>query len=137
MPNIEFIWRIHPIMDFKSLKNKFPLLKMIPKNITISNQSIISDLKNVNFALYRGSSSIIQAVTFGVRPVYLKIQDEITIDPLYEVEELRESVINPDDFKLVTGRENKNLHRLKSYCEKLYMPLDVTELIPLINSKKY
>jgi len=136
MPNIEFIWRMHPIMDFKKFTRKFPIFKHLPPNISISNQTINIDLKIANIALYRGSTSIIQAVAFGIKPVYLNIIDEIVIDPLFEVEALRDSVTNPNDFKLVIENinNNKNILNLQSYCQLMYMHLEILPLIELVSS---
>jgi len=77
--------------------------------------------------LYRGSSVVIQGVVFGLKPIYLRVNNELTIDPLYEVEEGREIVCNIEEFE---HSLSKNIdvdikEKLVRYCKDMYTPLDI------------
>ncbi len=128
IPELNFIWRLHPLMSIKKLKEKYQLFDELPKNIKISQGDIAADLAEANLALYRGSSAVLQAVAAGVYPVYLRMSNEITIDPLFEVEALRGSVKDPLDFKKILNCLNMNskkINELQAYCEKLFTPINI------------
>lgn len=129
LPNIKFIWRLHPLLNFEDLKKKYEFFKHLPPNIFLSTTSIEEDVLNSTYALYRGSSAIVGAISSGVYPIYLKIPNEITIDPLYEVSSLRMEVIDVQDFEKIVNEDNKNfenLNNLKKYCNELLTPLNVS-----------
>lgn len=137
LPTINFIWRLHPNMDLDKFFNINPDLKKLPGNIYISKRSLIEDLQESNIALYRGSGAIVQAVSFGVRPIYLSIEDEISINTLHDVCELHDSVIKVEDFmSLIKNirRENIKFQGLQDYCKKMYTPINTDELISEINN---
>ncbi len=128
IPELNFIWRLHPLMSIEKLKEKYKLFDELPKNIRISQGDIASDFAQANLALYRGSSAVLQAVAAGVYPVYLRMSDEITIDPLFEVEASRDSVKDPDDFKKILNCLNTNSEKiieLQTYCEKVFTPINI------------
>ncbi len=139
-PEIQFIWRMHPILPFELLKSQNGNFKNLPENITISGKTIEEDIARSRWALYRGSTAIIQAVVAGLRPVYLAIPDELTIDPLYEVgpgrvivksvAEFHEAILLDLDVpKTQLGLEFKNLQK---YCENFFTPFNPKNLLELI-----
>ena len=81
-----FIWRLHPVVDFQSLCRKNMQLKKLPNNISISQTSLSSDFVRSNIVLYRGSTSAVQAVAAGLRPIYFQVGKEMSIDPIYEMQ---------------------------------------------------
>ena len=139
MPDIQFIWRLHPHMNFEKFKEKYLLFKKLPPNIKISNRSLDVDIDQAKFALYRGSSAVIQAVVSGVYPIYLKTDNEITVDPLFMMHELRYTVTNPDDFKKISGNQEMDTEKFKllqQHCMDLFSPLDVNVLEKIIEKHK-
>ena len=131
---------MHPILPFESLKSQNGNFKNLPENITISGKTIEEDIARSRWALYRGSTAIIQAVVAGLRPVYLAIPDELTIDPLYEVghgrvivksvAEFHEAILLDLDVpKTQLGLEFKNLQK---YCENFFTPFNPKNLLELI-----
>ena len=61
-------------------------LKKLPNNISISQTSLSSDFVRSNIVLYRGSTSAVQAVAAGLRPIYFQVGKEMSIDPIYEMQ---------------------------------------------------
>ena len=108
LPHIKFIWRLHPLLSFDSIMKKKPALKDLPGNIELSNATIEADLARGRWALYRGSTAIIQAVSHGLQPLYFDQSGEMTIDPLYGLEEWRINVSTVSEFKQVT-RDRKSV----------------------------
>ena len=75
--------RMHPI--FK--KNNFFDKKINEKNknIKISNNNFDYDLNNNDLILYRGTASVLDAVKFGLIPLYLEKKNEVSVDPLFQL----------------------------------------------------
>ena len=78
------------------------------------------------------TTAIVQAVCAGVQPIYLAPNpSEMSIDPLYQLDEWRQSVSNTQAFKkLVEDSEtngsqdvSKKLTAIQ-YCESFYSPYD-------------
>ena len=136
-PNLHFIWRLHPLFSFTGLSIKDPLYRSIPHNIEFSsNMSIEDDFVHSQWALYRGSSSVIQAVIAGLKPVYLHRSSEMKFDPLYELNVWREEVESIDDLESIMGtffEYNESFVEAVEYAEKIYEPLNPLPLLQLLN----
>ena len=108
-PNIQFIWRLHPIISFESLVSQNIRLQQLPDNILISRETFEKDITRCGFALYRGTTAIVQAVLGGLRPVYLQKKDEMTIDPLYRMNKVRAKVSTIIEFLDIVNNDKKQL----------------------------
>ena len=107
LPHINFIWRLHPIFNFDKLKEETDLLNKLPPNIILSNKTLFEDIKSSSFALYRGSTSVIEAVSYGLIPIYFKSREnELTIDPLYSCEGVK--VVNNSNELIIFFKSLKN-----------------------------
>jgi len=136
MPNFIFIYRLHPNMCFDSLIRHNPLARKLPDNVLISTLDLNQDFARSGFALYRGSTAIIKASSFGVLPIYLYRKNEIMIDPLYELEGLRPQVEKPEDFVQLTHQKvySSNLDRISLYCDEVYSPINPVVLASCLYS---
>jgi hypothetical protein len=139
MPEMLFIWRLHPLVTFESLMAQRPLFKKIPRNVTLSTAAMDDDIARASYALYRGSTAIVKAVCANVRPVYLAFPNEMTIDPLYELIGWRESVSNPKEFFSVVNRRPLAAEGSEAqisairYCTDFFTPLDPSAVLTLFN----
>lgn len=139
-PSMKFIWRLHPLMNFDTLVKNNTKLKKLPGNIVLSKLSLEDDIISSRYALYRGSSAIIQAASSGLTPIYLQIKGEMTIDPLYEIDEGKFIVTNVDDFTQVLNSEKMYCggylthppNRLISYCDKVFSKLNPAVILALM-----
>ncbi len=138
-PHVNFIWRLHPVISFESLKKNNKYFKNLPDNIVISQQSMEYDIERSDWAMYRGSTSIIQALYQKVQPIYLQLKDEITIDALYEIEGWKSVIstvedfgeiinIDPKDVKTRTERQNAI-----DSCKKIITPIDYNVIKGIVN----
>ena len=119
-----FNLRLHPIL----YQNKFSEINFKNiKNLKISKNNILNDFKKNDFILYRGTAAVIDAVNNGLTPIYLSIKNEITVDPIYEIN--KKNIINFEDkliYYLENSTRNKkiksNLKEIqkftKYYCKK-------------------
>ena len=140
LPHINFIWRLHPIIEFKTLLKYNQRLHIRPPNVELSDKTLEADIGRCQWALYRGTTAVVQAVMGGLTPIYLQIRDEMTIDPLYEIEKGKFVVQTPAEFVAVVGklsrRSNTTHHQehadLVDYCSKFYVPMDFRVLEKII-----
>ena len=132
LSQVNFIWRLHPILSFEEFFSLHPELKNIPKNVTLSKKLLQDDIRKSDWALYRGSTAIIQAVQSELRPIYLALEDELGLDPLYEIEGWKKIVRDCDEFSSVVLDDiaaDPELLREESrfsvsYASAFYMPLN-------------
>lgn len=131
MPDVTFVWRLHPLITFNILRKRINHFDSIPSNIILSQEMLHSDISRCEWALYRGSTAIIPAVVNGLRPIYLQLPDELTIDPLYEINEFRRVVRSCEEFIFIIRRGEMGANskaqissqNAKEYCEAFYSPL--------------
>jgi hypothetical protein len=131
-PEIQFIWRLHPIVMYESLVDQNRKLRSLPRNIVLSQATLEEDIARCCWAIYRGTTAIVQAVAAGLRPIYLQLPGEMTIDPLYELSDWRRSVNTVVDFqsaircdqdKLLKDSESKR-RVAEEYCGKFFKSLN-------------
>lgn len=139
-PEVEFIWRLHPLITFKEIQRKIKDLKDIPKNITLSDSLIENDIKASKFALYRGTTAIVQAINGGLIPLYYHKGDMI-IDPIYEVNTNTFYINYVEDFlNLILENNFENLHfeklaQIRAYSKEFFTPIDLPVFLHKIKTK--
>ena len=142
--NINFIWRLHPLVSFEFLISQNYNFRNLPKNIELSKNTLEEDIFRSRWALYRGTTAIIMAVQAGLVPIYLQVPDEMTIDPLYEIENVKIKVRSPRDFKneiayqsnIIKSKIEINEDYIRDYCKNFYSFYEITELSKLIDKSK-
>jgi len=92
--DVEFIWRLHPVIQFGDLVKTNARLKTLPNNVVLSSSPIEDDIRSCQVALYRGTTAIINAICSGVRPVYIGRPGEMTIDPLFDIQNNWKSTVS-------------------------------------------
>lgn len=131
-PELQFIWRLHPLMAYKRLVAQNPKLRDLPENVVLSTSSLSDDISRSQWVLYRGSTAVIQAVAAGLQPIYLMLHDEMTIDPLFEIGDSRIKVETAESFRqdikkmvnLSPTRSGEEASSMKKYCHNFYLPFD-------------
>lgn len=137
LPQVKFVWRLHPLLSHEQLAAKNPALRNLPDNIILSRETMEQDLARCSTALYRGTTAIIQAVASGLQPVYLAREGEMTIDPLYDCADWRAIVFSVEDFRrLAAGTEPRwspeAAQRARRHCENFFTPFDIEPLHDII-----
>jgi hypothetical protein len=131
-PEQRFIWRLHPGLSFDKLKKQSTIFKNLPINITLSNDSLDDDIQKCDSVLYRGSTSVVNAINSGLKPIYYQQSvDELSIDPIYTHQEGKFTVHNQEELGLTLVR-NVNIETkqaLQNFSQNFYTPLDVRILL--------
>lgn len=139
-PETTFVWRLHPIIGFDVLVAANPMLAVRPANVVLSDALLDDDIAGSDWALYRGSTAIVQAVAAGVRPIYLRVPGEMTIDPLYGAERGVYRVERPQEAAtLLATRDvlhgderSTDTGYLASFCRRLFAPADFSRLVEML-----
>ena len=140
LPNINFVWRLHPLISFKTLLKRNRRLRERTPNIELSDRTLEEDIGRCHLALYRGTTAVVQAVMGGLTPIYLQMRGEMTIDPLYEVEKGKFIVRTPEEFAemigtlgdTINGATEQDRAELVDYCSRFYVPMDFRVLEKII-----
>ena len=140
-PMIKFIWRLHPLITFDVLAQSNDAFRNLPKNIILSNSPIEEDFSFSHYALYRGTTAIVQAVGEGLLPIYLQLPGEMTIDPLYQINIGKINISSVKDFGRVISVDNQSntlehsrqeMLSVKSYCQNFFSDFNIEALLPLL-----
>ena len=135
MPGTEFIWRLHPSMNYAALMQQNQALRDLPSNITLSLSALAEDISRSDCALYRGSTAIVQAVMSGLHPIYLSQCEEIPIDPLYEIDKLIRKAVIPEDFIHFASElegAGADIEKIQEYCEQVFSPMNSDVLMKIL-----
>jgi len=129
MPTINFIWRLHPLIKFKQLVSKNRAFQKLPSNVEVSIRSLEEDIKRSRYALYRGSTSIVRAISSNIYPVYLERPDEMSIDPLYQLGEWRKIIKSAEELNSIINKNTHEKNNVKEpeivqYIKNFYTPFD-------------
>ena len=111
--DVEFIFRLHPLINFSYLKKKYKIFNDINKKIKFSNKTIDKDIYNSNYCLYRGTTSVINCVINNVYPIYLMKEKESTINILSNLKKLSK-ISKADELKKIIQNTNKNRINIKT-----------------------
>ncbi|MDA9184187.1 hypothetical protein N9O25_01185 [Flavobacteriaceae bacterium] len=113
---INFVMRFHPLISIPQLIKKNKKLLNKTSNLILSDLALEDDFKRANFVIYRGTSTIIKAIEFGLYPVYYSLDKELSINPLENNELLIDSINSHLDFDKII---NFNTASLSDKLEKI------------------
>lgn len=131
--NFHFIIRFHPITKLNQVKRECPNLIQNLPNLELSQFSFEDDLKRSDYAIYRGSTTIIRAIQNGLVPLYYHKQNEITIDPLFEINQEKINLSVPKDLSLIFNKSfdeiEKSQSKLIEHVNDFFSPLNYYEVL--------
>lgn len=87
-----FIFRCHPILPFDRVRPHLERDAESLPNVEISAAPIENDFARSSVVLYRGSSSVLYAILYGLKPIYLHDDRHPDVDPLFDLRSWREYV---------------------------------------------
>jgi len=140
-PEVNFIFKLHPIMSRETFVRKYPEFRKLPGNVMWASDNLQSDFSECRWALYRGTTMIVQACYAGLIPLYFQsCSDEMSIDLLDEVSAYKTTLTNPADFfKSISVENYGNYNRdlVIDYCANLYSPFNhnVLKGLPKLSEK--
>ncbi len=132
LPGITFIWRMHPAVSFEQLMGGASIFKDLPSNIILSKQTLEEDFACSRWVLYRGSTAVVQAVSYGLKGIYYGRENEMTIDPFYAFNKSKIQVATSEAFVKTIGNElikpvienDIEMAEIRSYCQTFFSPIN-------------
>ena len=123
--DFKFIFRIHPQRD---LKYYFKKKYIVPKNIRISKEKFDDDVKKSFFAIYGGSSAIINCLSQGLWPLYYSYS-EINVDVIFKLKLNNRIIKNSKDFNKLINRNyfKKNFYKIPLFYKNYYQELNLNK----------
>ena len=133
--NLNFIWRVHPVINMQDILKKMKLGNYLPLNINISREKNLNkDLSKCKFVFYRGSAVAIEAVNLGLVPIYLNQINEPNIDILRSHKKKSDYINNSKQFLLLIKKySKKNMPKSKISFRKDAEKINIRELNNLGN----
>jgi len=78
--NHNFVFRLHPVIDFEKLKKKEKIFRQNFRNIIFSREKLEFDLERSSHCLYRGSTIAFNCVLSNVVPIFVNLDDKLSIN---------------------------------------------------------
>lgn len=137
LPDHRFVFRCHPVLPFAQVWHCLDGVPERCSNIEISDRdSIADDFARSSVMLYRGSSAALYGVLYGLKPIYLQIDECNDSDVLFELKEWRErarSVLETEQIlrRYAATTENDACGEWQSaaaYVKSYTMPVDDSSL---------
>lgn len=129
-PEIMFLLRPHPNITKQQLFKQVEALNHLPPNAKLSSNPIEEDIACAKWAIYTGTSAIIQAGMAGVIPTYLKmpnpyykIKSQLHVDILHELSDKIPQAMSYESFSQLVKTEY-DVAPIVDYCQKLYSEMD-------------
>jgi hypothetical protein len=128
-PQFTFIWRVHPILNISQIIKNNSIFNNLPRNIIISDNALELDFKKSYWAIYRGTTSIIEAIYQGLIPLYYDVGN-FNIDPLYKINSSKLYIKNQDQIHSMFNSINSTiieneLTNLRNNINYIYSPIDL------------
>jgi hypothetical protein len=137
---INFILKLHPTIQNNFYINQIKIY-IAKNNIELSKNSLAEDIKRSHLAFYRGSSSIIEASSHNVRPIFIPKKNELSTDVLYKIEKFKPKISKPNDFinffKIYKKNNFKisqsNKYKIVNFCRTYYSQTNKKIINQIIN----
>lgn len=132
-----FNFRIHPELkqNKKYMGNLNNRIKNF-RNFKISNNSLDDDINHNHILIYRGSSICVNGVLGGMVPIYYKLHNEISLDPLFEINQFKaeneSQILRYIDLLRLHKNKKKLNNKMKSlmnYCKLYYENFDEKNIL--------
>jgi len=130
LPNHKFIFRCHPMMKSDEFINKINL----QDNVKLSNKTIDDDLNICKYVVFRGSAAVFEAVSQGLKPIYLDVKNETNINPFKNIFLNICNVIEPEDiFKTLKYYESNKINKnIIDYSNNYFAEIDTKVIRSLL-----
>lgn len=125
-PQFGFTFRVHPIISYRDRLEK-RINSLAIKNLKISNASFKEDLSASGVVLYRGSTAVFQAISSGLFPVYVNLDEAVGIDVLKGLSFGHSSVGYPSDLEasVCEARRNFDFNIARGFVDNLWCESNV------------
>ena len=130
---INFIFRLHPSLSFDYLKKRYSIFKIRKKNVILSKKSLDEDIKNSEYCLYRGTTSVINCIVRNLYPIFLNKKNYNDIDTLFSQKKIPKINNSNDLIKIIKKNKKKSLSKkLKKFGKEYFTKINYEILTKFI-----
>ena len=103
-------------------------------NVELSNKDINDDFNRCKYVVFRGSAAVFEAVSQGLKPIYLDVKNETNINPFKNIFLNICNVIEPEDiFKILRYYESKKINKnIIDYSNNYFEEIDTKVIRSLL-----
>jgi len=134
-PEIIFLFRVHPLIAKRKIFDISKSPDRLPPNVKISSNPIEEDIACAKWAIYTGTSAIIQAGMAGVIPIYHKIPNQLHVDVFHELSDKVPQAMSCEDFSQIV-KAQPNISAIVAYCQRFYSEMDYSIVKEIIENGK-
>ncbi len=140
-PDVECVIRLHPVLPRAQLMAAHPDLALTLPNLIWSApaQSLAEDCAHARWCVYRGSSAVLTAMSYGAEPLYLGAEaEDLRIDPLRGREGFGQVAIDAEALcaLLQGGPYDAQAQSLaRRYAARYYTPLNPQVMFDAISPR--
>jgi len=133
LPDHRFVLRCHPVLPFDRVRLHLRMGSELPPNVEVSfGSSIGEDFARSSALLYRGSSSVLFAVLYGLKPFYFGPPGWDEVDPLFTLSSHRERTGTVTDLDLALRRflreelhpDEQTWQEARAFVERYLIPVE-------------
>lgn len=104
-PDHQFRLRCHPVLPFEQVALKLRRQVSAASNVSVSrDRSLEADIAGASVVLYRGTSTVFEAVSAGLKPLYYAAPGLRNEDPLHGLCGWKESVFDLESARTALNR---------------------------------
>ena len=144
LPEIRFVFRLHPVMTPDRARSSIRALRNPPPNFSISERGLDQDLEKARWLVYRGSSVVLNGLERGIRPIYLNSDgNQASNDPLPReiefrrvadtLEQLADAIREDAEKTMPSDREA--LDNARIFSQRYFRPFASATAIGLFRTK--
>jgi|LakMenEpi03Aug12_release.lakeMendotaPanAssembly.Ray.scaffolds.fasta_scaffold295734_2 hypothetical protein len=123
--NVKFRLRFHPAINSKDRFNYLKKINRKPRNLIISTNSLSKDLTKCSHIIYRGTATVIEALNYGLTPIYLNTYNsELDENPLFYNKKLFFTLNKISDLNNIL-KSNKNLSKYSDSVKNYFSKFDL------------
>jgi hypothetical protein len=140
-PDVQFALRMHPVLSWDTIVAAQPAWRQLPSNVVLSTTpDLTEEFRRCRWVLYRGSSAVVHAVREGVRPLYVKGDESMPLDPLEALNQWRHRVRSVDEaLGIIRSDQETPVSSLadewrpaRAFAEAYMRPLDARVLLDVL-----
>lgn len=95
-PSFKFIIKLHPNTCIDKIKSKFS--KILINKLEFTKSTIKENSKKADYVLYKSTTAVIEAISYGLLPIYFDNNKEPYLDFIYYLKNFDRSINYPNDL---------------------------------------
>ena len=107
----------------------------------MSKRSFSKDISISNYCIYRGSTSVITAIQNDIYPLYYNSNEQINIDPTFDLKTWKAEINNIKDFNdfmfsrsKIVNKKVKDKNIAKNFAANYFQKMETKKLLNILKN---